>query len=55
MTMALYGGDLFAASPDYDSVTELNTSTGTPVRVISGLSYGFNGSDGTALKVMTCS
>ena len=37
------GTHIWVANQDGDSVTELNASTGTPVRTISGTSYKFNG------------
>jgi hypothetical protein len=40
--MAIAGTDLFVANAFGNSVTELSTSTGALVRVISGSSYEFN-------------
>ena len=50
------GTHLWVANAGGNSVTELNLSDGSLVRVVSGASYGFNGpaalaSDGTHLWV----
>jgi hypothetical protein len=42
------GPDLFVANEDGNSITELNASTGSLVRVISASRYRFNGPDAIA-------
>ena len=48
--MALSGDDLFVANLYGGSVTELNASTGSLVRVLAGSPYNFVDPDGMALS-----
>jgi len=46
--LAASGGELFVANRDGSSVTELSSSTGKLVRVISASPYKFSGPDALA-------